>query len=203
MHQATAMPQHAAVPPVRHLKIPPGSGLRPGVFPFEPVFDLLSPDDTLRKCNGAPLDGVTARIARRLDVDRQYIYRWLRRGLDDRQADVIAIMLGLHPSLLWLDWFAHAPDEEIVFALERKAARHQAALERLAVGKLKKEPIKPKLRIRNLDRRVDRLREMGESWRAIALDLSEAGFTNWRSGRPWQPEDLKALYGAGRLGVSA
>jgi hypothetical protein len=198
MNQATAVPSQTVVRAVRHLKIPPSSVMRPGIFPFEPVFDLLSPDDTLRKCNGARLDGVIAGIATRLDVDRQYVYRWLRRGLDDRQADVVAIMLGLHPCLIWGDWFAHAPDvEDIVQPVVVEKPWVPVEIFKPPAP----EVIPPKLNIRNLDKRVDRLVELGFSWRAIARDLKEAGFTNWRSGQPWKPDDLRLSYRDGRIGM--
>lgn len=35
-------------------------------------------------------------------------YRWRQSDLNDRQADIIATNLGLHPALLWPDWFAKA-----------------------------------------------------------------------------------------------
>jgi len=152
-----------AVPAVRHLKIPPGRE-GPGVFPFEPVFNLLSPGEHLRKCNGAHLDGVISGIARRLDVDRQYVYRWLRRGLTDHQADVIAVMVGLHPCLIWADWFEHAPSEE-----EIEAAAAAAIL----------SPRKP------YESRMAELYTAGMTHRQIADMLMAEGYRTYFRGRVW------------------
>jgi hypothetical protein len=87
------------------LRVPPHLPGRPTPFPFQPAFDALCPTPKYKR-NGARWSGTVAQVALRLGVDRQHVYRWLRRGLDDVQADVVAIMLGLHPCLIWDDWFA-------------------------------------------------------------------------------------------------
>jgi transposase-like protein len=153
--------------------------MRPGIFPFEPVFDLLSPEDKLRKCNGARLDGVITGIARRLDVDRQYVYRWLRRGLDDRQADTIAIALGLHPCLIWADWFARAPREEEVVVIEARPPR----------------PVPKHRPPASVDRVVAQLLRQGSSWKEVATAMAAARYTNWRTGKPWRADQLCSIYG--------
>jgi hypothetical protein len=66
-------------------------------------------------------NGEIIRTAEVLDVDRQRVYRWTKRGLTADQADVIAIMFGLHPCLVWPDWFAQVPDEEEIAAAELRA----------------------------------------------------------------------------------
>ena len=50
-----------------------------------------------------------AALARRLGVSVRTVWRWNHHGLSDTQADHGAIALGLHPVLVWPDWFAHAP----------------------------------------------------------------------------------------------
>ncbi len=35
-------------------------------------------------------------------------YRWRREPLGDARADLIATRLGLHPSLLWAEWYPNA-----------------------------------------------------------------------------------------------
>jgi hypothetical protein len=98
----------------------------PRPFPFEPVIRLC----TLGRLTGVQAtrggaktrpNGEIIRTAEVLDVDRQRVYRWTKRGLTADQADVIAIMFGLHPCLVWPDWFAQVPDEEEIAAAELRA----------------------------------------------------------------------------------
>ena len=78
-------------------------------FPFDPVFDLCLAGRSTVEIEDRV--GLTAKV---LDVDRGRVYRWLRSGLSIDQADVIAIMFGLHPCLVWSDWFTHALRDEKV-----------------------------------------------------------------------------------------
>jgi hypothetical protein len=55
--------------------------------------------------------GVITNTASVLAVNRHRVYRWIKSGLIVDQADVIAIMFGLHPCPIWPDWFEHAPSE--------------------------------------------------------------------------------------------
>ncbi len=44
-----------------------------------------------------------------LGVPRAFIFAARRYGLNDRQADLVATRLGLHPSLVWDDWMPVCP----------------------------------------------------------------------------------------------
>lgn len=43
-------------------------------------------------------------MALRLGVARKQVYRWRDYGLDEWQADAMAIQLGHHPTEIWSDW---------------------------------------------------------------------------------------------------
>jgi len=86
-------------------RIPAGHISRPPVVPFDPVFKMLSSKSLKCKANGALPDGAVANVALRLGVQRRWIYRWWRRGLDHCQADAVATVIGVHPSLIWDDWW--------------------------------------------------------------------------------------------------
>lgn len=48
--------------------------------------------------------------ARFCEVDNNTIYRWQRTGIPEKQADRIAVKgLGIHPALIWPEWFDTAP----------------------------------------------------------------------------------------------
>jgi hypothetical protein len=48
--------------------------------------------------------------ARFCHVDTTTIYRWHTKGIPEKEADRIAIKcLGIHPSLIWPEWFDTAP----------------------------------------------------------------------------------------------
>ena len=48
--------------------------------------------------------------ARFCDVDNNTIHRWRRGGIPEKQADRIAVKcLGIHPALIWPEWFDTAP----------------------------------------------------------------------------------------------
>lgn len=50
--------------------------------------------------------------AEALNVPRRYVYRWTEVGLDEAEADTIAIGLGLHPIDLWPDEWASLMQED-------------------------------------------------------------------------------------------
>lgn len=105
----------------RLLAIPSNHQGAPRPFPFDPVIPLdvdgrLSGKQSFRWDEHQGPDGMIAQTAVVLDTDRNRVYRWLKRGLTADQADVIAIMFGLPPALIWTDWFAHAPSDEDVAA---------------------------------------------------------------------------------------
>jgi hypothetical protein len=41
-------------------------------------------------------------------VSREQAWRYRRHGLTERQADELAVRVGLHPGNVWRDWFALA-----------------------------------------------------------------------------------------------
>jgi hypothetical protein len=183
----------------RILRIPRRNGAETP-FPFAPVLELcidgrLSGQRAVRDGVVRRQEGIVPAAAEVLDVDRQCVYRWLKSGLTVDQADVIAIMFGLHPSLIWLDWFAHAPDEsnELDVFAEAPGSSYVATASGHAESQL--APDLPMVCIRDLDLRIERLRELGLSWNAIERDLGENGYTNWRSGRPWRATQLAKMFG--------
>lgn len=58
-------------------------------------------------------DGPVMLLARRLasasDLPanswRERIWKWSARGLTEREADTVAVLLGVHPSHIWSDWY--------------------------------------------------------------------------------------------------
>ena len=72
-------------------------------FAFDPVFDLclegrLPEGQTAANGIRHRHYRVITATAEVLGVDRGRVYRWTKRGLTADQADVIAIMFGLHPA---------------------------------------------------------------------------------------------------------
>jgi hypothetical protein len=121
LHRGTNAPEDAPtlVWRSRVLTIPhvpnPGKGTPvPRPFSFEPVISLcvdgrLPWGQTATNGGTQRHDYVISTTAEVLDVDRRQVHRWIRTGFTAEQADVVAIMFGLHPCLIWPDWFAHAP----------------------------------------------------------------------------------------------
>jgi hypothetical protein len=171
----------------RTLSIPPRRPGEPRPFSIEPIIELcvegrLTGIQATR--NGVALrpEGTIARTAEVLDVDRQFVYRLAKKGITANQADTLAIMFGLHPCLIWSDWFAHVPDEPEILAADELWNRRPA----------------PKVEHRppaSLDGLVERLRKRCWDWKEIAEALRERGLTNWRNGRPWSAEQLESAYG--------
>lgn len=83
--------------------IPPHGALEPRPFPLRPVFEHLAQQGEVVH-NWQTLSGV-AILALRLGVDRRWVYRNLNRGLGGYVADAVAIRLGVHPVIIWPDWF--------------------------------------------------------------------------------------------------
>ena len=110
----------AELPHVDHTEQRAGHESRP--FSIEPVVRICSSE------RGLPPDGSASITAARLGVHPQQIYRWLRSGLTANQADVMAILLGHHPCVLWPDWFSHAPGEEEVAKADQRGHTRQAPL---------------------------------------------------------------------------
>jgi lambda repressor-like predicted transcriptional regulator len=79
-------------------------------------FDALRPfiGDSERGTNQCLADGETiSNLARRSGVPRINFHTWAHRGIPIDQADIIAVKgLGMHPSLIWPEWWqkcAQAP----------------------------------------------------------------------------------------------
>lgn len=47
-----------------------------------------------------------------LGLGYDQFYRWRREDLTEQRADRIATELGVHPSMLWGDWFANCPSDD-------------------------------------------------------------------------------------------
>ena len=89
------------------------------------------------------------------------------QGLGAYVADGIAVRLGLHPVVIWPDWFAHSPTEEEVTAAEM--ADH-------------------------LDARLATLRRQSMSYRQAARPLAAEGFLNPFTGLPCSKDSLRLRF---------
>jgi hypothetical protein len=164
----------------------PGSGRpTPRPFAFEPVIEMcvegrLAYGQTATNWTDQRWQGLITSTASVLEVNRNRIYRWLESGLTAEQADVIAIMFGLHPCLIWSDWFSHAPDEKAIKAAKAKRPR-----------RLNDAHDRPP---RSVDAVVRRRRKQGATWKQVAAELQTRGVANWRTGRPWRVEQLESAY---------
>lgn len=72
-------------------------------FPFENIYRLpeipIKDPDQFSKPNNCD-------YARYFNVTRQVIYTWKKKGIPEFHADRVAVKgFGLHPSLIWPDWF--------------------------------------------------------------------------------------------------
>lgn len=72
----------------------------------------FDPQPLLALVDKATADGPDSEVASLLGVAARTITRW-RRGsqISEPVADRAAISLGLHPALIWSDWFAKATDD--------------------------------------------------------------------------------------------
>jgi lambda repressor-like predicted transcriptional regulator len=63
-----------------------------------------------RATNRFPLDNIDApnlsELARRTGYTLRTIQRWRIDGIPYWSADRVAIRLGIHPALIWTDWYA-------------------------------------------------------------------------------------------------
>lgn len=51
-------------------------------------------------------------LAQRLGISHRWARELKATGLSDEQADRFACRVGLHPSVLWSDWWDIEPDDE-------------------------------------------------------------------------------------------
>lgn len=69
----------------------------------------LLPVDPLEALAGGP-----EHLAGALGVSEAQVALWKRTGLQATQADAISCRLGLHPGLVWEQWWATYPNGELV-----------------------------------------------------------------------------------------
>jgi hypothetical protein len=101
----------------RTLTIPGRCPREPRLFSVDPVIELciegrLTGTQATRYCIQLRPEGTIIRTAEVLDVNRQRVHRWTKTGLTANQADAVAIVFGLHPCLIWPNWFECAPGTE-------------------------------------------------------------------------------------------
>lgn len=82
-------------------------------FPLEPLAVVLSVELGVQGGMHPATDGPTGltAVAESLGVSESSAKRYRRHGLSDRQADHAAVALGVHPSVLWPDWFDAVPGD--------------------------------------------------------------------------------------------
>lgn len=87
-------------------------------YPLEPLADRLH--IPLHQVGGhqgqqhhgdTPLTGL-ALLAERLNIPHKTAQRHLQHGLSDLLADRLATRAGLHPAMVWPDWWDHAAGED-------------------------------------------------------------------------------------------
>ena len=63
-----------------------------------------------KTANRFPLNAIAtpnlSELARRTGYPLRTVQRWRAHGIPYWSADRVAIRLGLHPSLIWTDWYA-------------------------------------------------------------------------------------------------
>jgi hypothetical protein len=185
----------------RTLAIPARCPREPRPFPVDPVIELcvegrLTGVQVTRNGREIRPEGTLARTAEVLDVNRQRVHRWTRTGLTANQADAIAIMFGLHPCLIWPNWFECAPGTEA----ELLEAERIAALwggERGRTG-----PVPPAWAA--TEQRLIELRRQRVSARGMAETMMAEGRLT-RGGSPqWNCQKVKDIFRHTiRVGVSA
>lgn len=131
------------------------------IFPAAPLYAFVPPGNQSHGHNNVAL-------AAALDLPIKTVRQWQFRGLCTLHADQVAVRLGLHPSIIWPDWFASVADEPrcrwcgeatIVNHYCSKACIESAAVER-------------KWMARNLARWWDRLGRY-RTFPPLLLDLEE------------------------------
>lgn len=60
-------------------------------YPYDPLARFLAKTQT--------------EMAAEIGVTRETVHRWKVTGVPEYAADALAIRLGLHPSIIWTDWF--------------------------------------------------------------------------------------------------
>lgn len=75
---------------------------KPRPYSFRRLLDVAWPSTSIME------------VSRILGIHPRQLHRWLHYGLTERQADTLAIAAGLHPSLVWPDWWTHAPGDDLL-----------------------------------------------------------------------------------------
>jgi hypothetical protein len=75
-------------------------------LPIEPLIDYCCANQADSNSYNIGPVGITAK---RLNIHRTYLYRWIKTGITPYQADRLAIkQLGVHPAQIWSTWHHHA-----------------------------------------------------------------------------------------------
>lgn len=75
-------------------------------YPLEPLLELLGPVET--RAGGLVMDGRARALAELLGITARSVHRWSRAGMRETWADRAACRLGVHPSLIWPDYWSNA-----------------------------------------------------------------------------------------------
>ncbi len=76
----------------------------------ERPFDLRAIDVFLGQPSAGGA-GVPSVLEHRLGINRRWTHRRYYLGIDAQEADSIACGLGVHPSVIWPDWFEEIIDD--------------------------------------------------------------------------------------------
>jgi len=85
-------------------------------WPLEPLLDVVraSPPHVAGQTFGSwhdpllwlePVEWTWEELAGVLGVNIRSLFRWAKDGVPERSADEMACRMGLHPLLVWPDWF--------------------------------------------------------------------------------------------------
>jgi hypothetical protein len=121
MNQAIAEPRSDRG---SHRPLPKHLPSEPRPFAFGPLYDMIVPvPGPTKVVSGAVsrCDGDVAKVALKLGVDRQVVYRGFSEGLGAYTADGLAIRMGMHPVEIWPDWYTWLPSEDEIEMSEARA----------------------------------------------------------------------------------
>lgn len=76
-------------------------------YPLEPLLEHLGPVETGQRGRGG--DGRRLALAELLGITARSVHRWSRAGLAEQWADRAACRLGIHPALIWPDYWRNSP----------------------------------------------------------------------------------------------
>lgn len=85
-------------------------------YPWGPVDRYVGmrwPEIFDHNATGSSIDDMPKpRLYDVLEMPPDTLYRWRRQDLSEERADRIATALGVHPSMLWSEWWANVPAED-------------------------------------------------------------------------------------------